>query len=51
MTPYKLNQHLSVFQRTVSLFSLFSAIGKEAEEQRDIMREDVGCARVTMPAL
>jgi hypothetical protein len=25
-------------------FSLFSVIGKEAEEQRDIVWEDIGCA-------
>jgi hypothetical protein len=32
-------------------FSLFSATGKEAEEQRDIMWEDAGCVGVTRPAL
>jgi hypothetical protein len=32
-------------------FSLFSAIGKEAEEWWDIVREDVGCVGVTMLAL
>jgi hypothetical protein len=49
--PCKLNHYLVVFQRIVSLFSLFLAIGKEMEEQRDIVQEDVGCAGVTRPAL
>jgi hypothetical protein len=51
MTPCKLNYYLVVFQTIVSLFSLFSAIGKEAEEQRDIVWEDVCCIGVTRPAL
>jgi hypothetical protein len=34
-------------QKIVSLFFLFSAVGKEVEEQRDIMWEDVGCTGVT----
>jgi hypothetical protein len=51
MTPCKLNHYLVVFQRTVSLFSLFSPIRKEAEEHRDIMWDDVGCAGVTRLAL
>jgi hypothetical protein len=32
-------------------FSLFSTIGKGAEELRDIVREDVGCTGVTRLAL
>jgi hypothetical protein len=41
-----------VFQRTVSLFFfLFLAVEKEAEKQRDIVRDDVGCTGVTRLAL
>jgi hypothetical protein len=40
-----------VFQRTVSFFFLFLAVEKEAEKQRDIMRDDVGCTGVIGLAL
>jgi hypothetical protein len=40
-----------VVQRTISLFFLFLAVGKEVEKQRNIMQEDVGYAGVTRLAL
>jgi hypothetical protein len=35
------------FQIFFSIFSFFSAVGKEAKEQWDIVWEDVGCAGAT----
>jgi hypothetical protein len=52
MTPRKLNYYLLVFQDMFPYFlSLFSAIGNEAKEQRDIVWEDVSYAGVTRSAL
>jgi hypothetical protein len=34
-----------------SIFFLFLAVGKEVEEHRDILWEEVGCVGVTRPAL
>jgi steroid 5-alpha reductase family enzyme len=52
MTPHKLNYYLIVFQDLFLYFlSLSLSIAKEAEEQRDIVWEDVGCTGVTRPAL
>jgi hypothetical protein len=39
------------FHKIVPLFFLFSVVGKEVEEKRDIVWEDVGCTGVTRPAL
>jgi hypothetical protein len=50
--PCKLNYYLFCLSNNwFSIFSLFSAIGKEAEKQRDIVWEDVGCAGGTRLAL
>jgi hypothetical protein len=40
-----------VYQRIVSPFSLFLAVGKEAKKQRDIVQKDVCCTGVTKLAI
>jgi hypothetical protein len=51
MTPRKFNNSL-LFFRSISLFSsFFLAVGKEVAEWWEIIREDVGCAGATTPAL
>jgi hypothetical protein len=47
MTPHKLNNSLLFFHICFTISSFFSAVGMEAEERWDIMREDVGCAGAT----
>jgi hypothetical protein len=38
-------------KKMVLYFFHFLAVGKKVEEQRNIVREDVGCVGVTRPAL
>jgi hypothetical protein len=51
MTPHKPNNSLFFLQICFSIFSFFLVIGKEVEEWWEIVREEVGYAGATMPAL
>jgi hypothetical protein len=51
MTPRKPINSLLFLQICFSIFSFFSAIGKEVEEWWEVIWEDVGCAGATTPAL
>jgi hypothetical protein len=52
MTPCKPNYNLLCISNKLFLhFFLFLAVGKEVEEHRDILWEEVGCVGVTRPAL